>query len=68
MISELTEDTRTKVRKHAMHIVAVLALLGVLAPLGRLIASGVKSGFVFNAAVGTQGGNSIERHLTSFQA
>jgi len=52
--SKLTEDTRTKVRKHAMHIVAVLALLGVLAPLGRLIASGVKGGFVFNAAVGTQ--------------
>ena len=37
-----------------MHIVAIVALLGVLAPLGRIVASGVKNGFVFNAAAGTQ--------------
>ena len=37
-----------------MHVVAILALLGVLAPLGRLVASAVKGGVVFNAAVGTQ--------------
>ena len=34
------------VRKHAMHFVAILALLGMLAPLGRLIPTSIKNGFV----------------------
>ena len=49
MIPGVKEDTRTKVRKHAMHVVAILALLGVLASLGQIIAKGAiaiaKNGF-----------------------
>ncbi len=37
------------IRKHAMHLVAILALLGVLAPLGRLIPTSIKNGFAFDA-------------------
>ena len=37
------------IRKHAMHLVAILALLGVLAPLGRLIPTSIKNGFTFDA-------------------
>ena len=40
-------------RMIAMHIVMLLALLGVLAPLGRLIPSSIKNGFELNAATGT---------------
>lgn len=37
------------VRKHAMHFVAILALLGMLAPLGRLIPTSIKNGFVMDS-------------------
>ena len=37
------------VRRHAMHFVAVVALLGVLAPLGRLIPTSLKNGFVLDS-------------------
>ena len=40
-------------RKIMMHLVMVFALLGVVAPLGRLIPSSIKNGFEFNAATGT---------------
>jgi peptidoglycan/LPS O-acetylase OafA/YrhL len=39
-----------KLRKHAMHIVAVLALLGVIAPLGRFFSQMGKPDFEFGAA------------------
>ena len=37
------------VRKHAMHFVAILALLGMIAPLGRLIPTSIKNGFVMDS-------------------
>ena len=37
------------VRRHAMHFVAILALLGMLAPLGRLIPTSIKNGFVLDS-------------------
>lgn len=37
-------------RKHAMHVAAVLALLGFLAPLGRLIPKATSGELVFNPA------------------
>ena len=41
-------------RRHSMHLVAVIALLGILAPLGRLIPKSIKEGFVLNYASFTQ--------------
>lgn len=46
-------------RRHAMHLVAVLALLGFLAPLGRLIPTSIKDGFVLDAKSWTQMGMSL---------
>ena len=43
-----------KIRKHAMHLVAILSLLGVLAPLGRLIPMSIKEGFSFDSKTFTQ--------------
>lgn len=37
-------------RKHSMHVAAVLALLGFLAPLGRLIPKAASGELVFNPA------------------
>ena len=37
-------------RMHAMHGAALFALLGFLAPLGRLIPTAVRNGVTFNAA------------------
>lgn len=36
-----------------MHLAMLIALLGALAPLGRLIPSSIKNGFELNAATGT---------------
>ena len=47
------------IRKHAMHLVAILALLGVLAPLGRLIPASIENGFAFDAKSFTQIGMSV---------
>ncbi len=47
------------IRKHAMHLVAILALLGVLAPLGRLIPTSIKNGFTFDAKSFTMIGMSL---------
>ena len=43
-----------KIRKHAMHFVAIVTLLGILAPLGRLIPMSMKEGFTLDAATFTQ--------------
>ena len=43
-----------KIRKHAMHLVAILSLLGVLAPLGRLIPTSIKDGFTCDSKSFTQ--------------
>jgi hypothetical protein len=43
-----------KIRKHAMHLVAILSLLGVLAPLGRLIPMSIENGFTFDSKSFTQ--------------
>jgi multisubunit Na+/H+ antiporter MnhG subunit len=40
-------------RKFAMHVVVVFALLGFVAPLGRLIPVSIKNGFVFDVKSGT---------------
>ncbi len=40
-------------RKIAMHVVMVLAFLGFLAPLGRLIPTSIKNGFTLDAKSGT---------------
>ena len=42
-----------KIRKHAMHLVAILALLGIILPLGRLFSQVGKPEFAFNAAAFT---------------
>ena len=44
---------REHVRKHAMHAAMVIALLGVVLPLGRLIPVSIKNGFVFDSKSGT---------------
>ena len=36
-----------------MHVAMLLAFLGFIAPLGRLIPSSIKNGFTLNAATGT---------------
>ena len=41
------------IRKHAMHLVAILALLGVVLPLGRLFSQIGKPDFEFGAAAVT---------------
>ena len=46
-------------RRHAMHLVAILALLGFLAPLGRLIPTSIKDGFVLDSKSWTQIGMSL---------
>ena len=46
-------------RRHAMHLVAVLALLGFLAPLGRLIPTSIKNGFHLDSKSWTQIGMSL---------
>ena len=38
-----------KIRKHAMHFVAIVAFLGILAPLGRLIPTSIRDGFVLDS-------------------
>lgn len=48
-----------RIRKHAMHLVAVLALLGVLAPMGRLIPTSLKNGFSIDAKSVTMIGMSV---------
>ena len=40
-------------RKLAMHVVVVFALLGAVAPLGRLIPTSIKNGFEFDVKSGT---------------
>ena len=40
-------------RKFAMHIVVLFALLGFVAPLGRLIPTSIKNGFVCDTKSGT---------------
>ena len=40
-------------RKLAMHVVVLFALLGFVAPLGRLIPTSIKNGFVFDTKSGT---------------
>ena len=40
-------------RMITMHVAMLLALLGFLAPLGRLIPTSIKNGFTLNAATGT---------------
>lgn len=55
MIPGASDDCRTKTRKHAMHVVAVLALLGVIAPLVRIATTAGKSGVLtLDAKSGTQ--------------
>ena len=44
---------REHARKHAMHAAMVIALLGVILPLGRLIPVSIKNGFVFDSKSGT---------------
>ncbi|MCH2161964.1 MAG: hypothetical protein MK085_08845 [Phycisphaerales bacterium] len=46
-------------RKAAMHFAMLLAFLGVLAPLGRLIPSSMKNGFELDTATGTMLGMMI---------
>jgi len=41
---------KASLQKHAMHVASVLALLGLLAPLGRIIPAAIKGEFVFNLA------------------
>lgn len=41
---------KASLQKHAMHFASVLALLGLLAPLGRIIPAAIKGEFVFNLA------------------
>lgn len=41
------------IHRIAMHVVMLLALLGFLAPLGRLIPTSIKNGFTLNAASGS---------------
>lgn len=38
-----------EIRRHAMHFVAVVSLLGILAPLGRLIPVSIREGFVLDS-------------------
>jgi hypothetical protein len=45
--------------KHAMHAAMVFALLGVLAPLGRLIPVSIKNGFTFDSKSGTMLGMTV---------
>lgn len=40
-------------RRHAMHVAMVFALLGFIAPLGRLIPTSIKNGFEFDSKSGT---------------
>ena len=54
MICAIASLFAQNVRKHAMHFVAMLALLGVLAPLGRLIPTSIKEGFTFDSKSFTQ--------------
>ena len=44
---------RPGARKIAMHLAMVFALLGFLAPLGRLIPTSIKNGFEFDSKSGT---------------
>lgn len=41
---------KEKFLKHAMHVAAVLGVLGLLAPLGRIIPQTLNEGFVFDLA------------------
>ena len=50
---------REHARKHAMHAAMVIALLGVVLPLGRLIPVSIKNGFVFDSKSGTMIGMSV---------
>ena len=50
---------REHARKHAMHAAMVIALLGVILPLGRLIPVSIKNGFVFDSKSGTMIGMSV---------
>jgi uncharacterized membrane protein len=45
---------RPAMRKHAMHAAAVVALLGVIAPVGRLISTAVNRGLSASPAVVSQ--------------
>ena len=44
---------REHARKHAMHAAMLVALLGVILPLGRLIPVSIRDGFVFDSKSGT---------------
>ncbi len=44
---------REGARRHAMHAAMVFALLGFIAPLGRLIPTSIKNGFEFDTKSGT---------------
>lgn len=50
---------RDHARKHAMHAAMVIALLGVVLPLGRLIPVSIKDGFVLDSKSGTMIGMSV---------
>ena len=54
VLCALAAPVSVKTRRHAMHLVAILALLGFLAPLGRLIPVSIKNGFEFDSKSFTQ--------------